>query len=63
MWRSLSIFQSCARKRPAFVTAHVTCVSNSNAIRAVNSTYGPAWRTPLQILDPRLLQIGGQLDF
>jgi hypothetical protein len=38
-------------------------VLNSNAIRAVNSTYGPAWRTPLQILDPRLLQIGGQLDF
>ena len=38
-------------------------VLNSNAIRAVNSTYGSAWRTPLQILDPRLIQIGGQLDF
>ena len=38
-------------------------ILNSNAIRAVNSTYGPAWRTPLQILDPRLIQIGGSLNF
>jgi carboxypeptidase family protein len=36
---------------------------NSNAIRAVNSVYGAAWRTPLQILDPRLIQIGGSLTF
>ena len=36
---------------------------NSNAIRAVNSTYGAAWRTPLQILDPRLIEIGGQFTF
>jgi hypothetical protein len=38
-------------------------VLNANSIRAVNSTYGPAWRTPLQILDPRLIQIGGSLNF
>src|SRR4051812_25478425 len=38
-------------------------VFNSNAIRAVNSTYGSGWRTPTQILDPRLIQIGGQLNF
>ena len=38
-------------------------VLNSNAIRAVNSTYGSAWRTPLQILDPRLIQFGGTLNF
>lgn len=36
---------------------------NANSIRAVNSTYGPSWRTPLQILDPRILQIGGQVSF
>ncbi|MBM3771943.1 MAG: TonB-dependent receptor [Acidimicrobiia bacterium] len=36
---------------------------NSNAIRAVNSVYGSAWRTPLQILDPRLVQVGGQVSF
>jgi outer membrane receptor protein involved in Fe transport len=36
---------------------------NSNSIRAVNSVYGAAWRTPLQILDPRLLQFGGQFSF
>jgi len=38
-------------------------VLNSNAIRAVNSTYGAAWRTPTQILDPRLIQLGGTLNF
>jgi hypothetical protein len=36
---------------------------NANSIRAVNSTFGPAWRTPLQILDPRLIQVGGQFSF
>jgi carboxypeptidase family protein/TonB-dependent receptor-like protein len=36
---------------------------NANSIRAVNSVYGAAWRTPLQILDPRLIQFGGQLSF
>jgi len=36
---------------------------NANSIRAVNSVYGQAWRTPLQILDPRLIQFGGQLSF
>ena len=38
-------------------------VLNSNSIRAVNSTYGAAWRTPLQILDPRLIEIGGSITF
>jgi len=36
---------------------------NANSIRAVNSVYGAAWRTPLQILDPRLIQFGGQFSF
>ena len=36
---------------------------NSNSIRAVNSAYGPQWRRPLQILDPRIIQVGGQISF
>jgi hypothetical protein len=36
---------------------------NSNAIRAVISTYGARWRQPQQILDPRIVQIGGQVSF
>jgi hypothetical protein len=36
---------------------------NANSIRAVNDVYGPAWRTPLQILDPRLIQIGAQISY
>jgi hypothetical protein len=36
---------------------------NSNAVRAENSTFGPQWRTPTQILDPRLVELGFQLSF
>ena len=36
---------------------------NANSIRAVNSVYGAAWRTPLQILDPRLIEFGAQFSF
>jgi hypothetical protein len=36
---------------------------NSNAIRKDNDVYGPGWRTPLQILDPRLILVGGQINF
>ena len=36
---------------------------NANSIRAVNSAYGAAWRRPLQILDPRIFQVGGQISF
>ena len=36
---------------------------NANSVRAVNSSYGSAWLRPQQILDPRLLQIGGQISF
>jgi hypothetical protein len=36
---------------------------NANSVRAVNSTYGSAWTRPQQILDPRILQVGGQLSF
>ena len=36
---------------------------NANSVRAVNSAYGAAWTRPQQILDPRILQVGGQLRF
>jgi hypothetical protein len=36
---------------------------NANSIRVVNGTYGASWRTPTQILDPRLVELGFQLNF
>jgi carboxypeptidase family protein/TonB-dependent receptor-like protein len=36
---------------------------NSNAIRAENSVYGANWRVPTQILDPRIVELGFQLNF
>jgi hypothetical protein len=36
---------------------------NANSIRAVNSAFGSAWQRPQQILDPRLIQIGGTISF
>jgi hypothetical protein len=36
---------------------------NANSVRAVTSSYGAAWLRPQQILDPRLLQIGGHISF
>ena len=36
---------------------------NANSVRSVISNYGARWQTPSQILDPRLIQIGGQISF
>jgi hypothetical protein len=36
---------------------------NSNAIQAVNNTFGAIWLSPTQILDPRIFQVSGQLSF
>jgi len=36
---------------------------NANSVRNVNSVYGLRWQNPNQIMDPRLVQIGGQIDF
>jgi hypothetical protein len=36
---------------------------NNNSIRSENSTYGSFWRVPTQILDPRLVELGFQLNF
>jgi hypothetical protein len=36
---------------------------NSNAIQTVQTAFGPNWLTPTTILDPRILQLSGQLTF
>jgi hypothetical protein len=36
---------------------------NSNAVRSLTSTYGSNWQKPTQILDPRIFQISGSLNF
>jgi hypothetical protein len=36
---------------------------NSSAIQSINTTYGPSWLTPTQILDPRILQFSVQLTY
>jgi hypothetical protein len=38
-------------------------VLNSDAIRSVNSTFDARWRQPNAIIDPRHVQIGGQISF
>jgi hypothetical protein len=36
---------------------------NRSAIEAENLTYGTKWRTPTQILDPRLAKFGARIEF
>jgi hypothetical protein len=36
---------------------------NSNVVQTVNTTYGSAWLTPTQILQPRFAKISAQFDF
>ena len=36
---------------------------NTSDVRGVNSSFGPRWGAPNYIIDPRLVQIGGQIDF
>ncbi len=36
---------------------------NTSDIRTINSTYGSRWGNPNSIIDPMLMQIGGQIDF
>jgi hypothetical protein len=38
-------------------------VLNSSAILSQNNTFGPAWQTPTNILQGRLIKFGAQLDF
>ena len=36
---------------------------NANSVRQVIAAYGTRYKTPAQILDARLIQIGGQISF
>jgi len=36
---------------------------NTNAVQTLNTTFGANWLQPLTIMDPRILQISGQLTF
>jgi outer membrane receptor protein involved in Fe transport len=36
---------------------------NTNSVRQLINTVGSRWSTPAQILDPRLIQLGGQISF
>jgi hypothetical protein len=51
--------------RHARLTANVDMfnVFNANDVLQVNTSFGPSWLKPLQILDARLFKFGGQLEF
>ena len=36
---------------------------NSSAVQTIQTTFGPNWLSPTTILDPRILQLSGQLSF
>ena len=36
---------------------------NSSAVQSLQTTFGPNWRSPTTILDPRILQFSAQLIF
>jgi hypothetical protein len=38
-------------------------VLNSSGVLSINTTYGPSWLNPTQILQGRLVKFGAQLEF
>jgi hypothetical protein len=38
-------------------------IFNANSVLSMTPTYGQSWRNAAQVLSPRLLRIGAQLDF
>ena len=38
-------------------------LTNTSNILSVNSSYGSRWSGPNSIIDPRIIQVGGQIDF
>ena len=36
---------------------------NTSSVRSVNSAYGPRWGNPNTIIDPRIIEIGAQINF
>ena len=60
--RVTKIFQVTKRvKFQANLDAYNTL--NSSAVQTIQTTFGPNWLSPTTILDPRILQLSGQLSF
>ena len=38
-------------------------VTNNNAVTSLITTFGPTWLKPTKILDARVVEIGGRIDF
>jgi hypothetical protein len=36
---------------------------NANSVLEVNNTFGPQWRQPSRILDPRMIQLSARVEF
>jgi len=36
---------------------------NNSVVRTYNNTFGSKWQSPTTIIDPRLIEIGGQINF
>jgi hypothetical protein len=49
--------------RRASVNFDLFNVFNANAVLTENFAYGPVWRQPLSILNPRLAKISANVDF
>ena len=45
------------------VRLRVENLLNDDAVTSLNTTYGAAWLRPLQVLNARLIQFGGQVQF
>jgi hypothetical protein len=51
------------RNRKLRVMADVYNAMNASPVISVNTTYGPNWLKPTQILVGRFVKLGAQLDF
>ena len=38
-------------------------VTNNNAVTSLQTAYGPQWLRPTHVLDARVVEIGGKIDF
>jgi len=38
-------------------------LTNNNSVVSLNTAYGPQWLQPTRIVDARVLEIGGKIDF
>jgi hypothetical protein len=51
------------QNRRLSVSVDIYNLLNSNAVLSQNNTFGPAWQSPTNILQGRLVKFGAQLDF